>query len=83
MGFTTKTIDAPEFWAGYLINGSKDNLNYADIDEINAWLEAEGLRQDDFVGASEDTFHGMFLLPVEGVSLLFTLKTYTYMSENK
>lgn len=83
MSFTTETIDAPEFWAGYLINGTKDNLNDADIKEIDAWLEAEGLRQDNFVEASEDTFPGKFLLPIEEVSLLFTLTTYTYLKENK
>lgn len=83
MRLTTETIEAPEFWAGYLNYASRDNLNQADIAEIEAWLHNEGLKQANFVDVSEDTFHAEFKLPVQGATFLFTMVTYTYITEAK
>lgn len=47
----TWTESAPDYWAGYLINGCADNLSDTEIASINNWLNRMGGR---VVDAADD-----------------------------
>lgn len=46
----------PAHWASYLINNDSSGLSRQEIDEVDAWLEANNLNLNSFVDCGESFF---------------------------
>ena len=73
--FETDKIDAPAYWASYLINGDASGLTDAEEAECDRWVEGLGSGWS-VVGCAEESHFGRFFFAVEGRELGCDLLEY-------
>lgn len=82
-------INAPAYWASYLINGDDSGYGFDEKNEINAWLhslpdnvaDCQGI-QDETDGEGDAHFIGRFNFPHQG-TLQCDMFTYTFLIEGE
>jgi hypothetical protein len=81
--FETDTVEAPAYWACYLINGDASGMEDDEIAECDRWCESLG--EWSIVGCpSEESEHfGRFYFPVARRWLGCDLVTYELLKEIK
>lgn len=78
MAFEVDKIDAPSYWASYLINGDASGLEDAEQAECDRWFAGLGDGWD-VVDCSEEGHFGRFYFAVEGRWLGCDLVTYSLL----
>lgn len=54
MAVTFDTIEAPDYWASYFINGDASGLSEEEKAMADAWCAREGISRHEFVSCSEE-----------------------------
>ena len=73
--FESDSIDAPAYWASYLINGDASGMEDAEQAECDHWFASLGDGWD-VVGCDEESHFGRFYFAVEGRWLGSDLLSY-------
>ena len=81
MEIETDTIEAPSFWASYLINGDSSGMEDREIDDADA-LQDELSREGWYITCPEgEAFFGSYFFPSEGRELGCDLLEYPIYRE--
>jgi hypothetical protein len=81
MAFEVDEIDAPAYWASYLINGDASGMENAEIAECDSWYDSLG-KGWSVVSCGEEEFFGRFYFAVAGKELGCDLVSYSLLKSS-